>query len=119
MVLRDALSPEGVSRNAAREDGDEPHPAAAGGLDIRVPIPDVDGVLPRHGYRHEDGVEGFGVGLGVAALPRAGRSKPPRLYAGGMKTVVSVWRSFVVHSATGICWRRNQSMVSRLPLTAG
>jgi hypothetical protein len=43
MVLRDALSEEGVSRDAAREDGDEPHPAPAGRLDIRVPIPDVDG----------------------------------------------------------------------------
>ena len=46
VVLRDALLEEGVSWNAAREDGDEPHPSPAGGVDIRVPIPDVDGVLP-------------------------------------------------------------------------
>jgi hypothetical protein len=79
VVLRDALSPEGVSRDAAREDGDAPHPAAAGGVDIRVPIPDVDSVLPWDRERGKDGVEGLGVGLGVAALPRAGRREPLRM----------------------------------------
>jgi hypothetical protein len=75
VVLRDALSPEGVSRDAARADGDEPHAAAAGGVDIRVPIPDVDSVLPWDRERGKDGVEG----LGVAALPRAGRREPLRM----------------------------------------
>jgi hypothetical protein len=79
VVLWDALPQEGVSRDAAREDGHEPHPPVAGGVDIRVPISDVDGVLPRHGYRREDGVEGFGVGLGVPALPRANRREPLRM----------------------------------------
>lgn len=74
--------------NAAPEDGDEPHPCPAGGVDIRVPIPDVDGVIPPHWYRREDGVEGFGVRLGVSALPRAGRRKPPRVQTRGMQTIV-------------------------------
>jgi hypothetical protein len=54
VVLRDALPEEGVSWNAAREGGDEPHPSPTGGVDIRVPIPDVDGVIPPHWYRRED-----------------------------------------------------------------
>ena len=79
VILRDGLPPEGVSRDAAREDGDEPHPAPAGGVDIRVPIADVDCRLPRHWDSQEEGGEGFGVGLGVAALPCAGRRELRRM----------------------------------------
>ena len=79
VVLRDAFPQEGVSRDATREDRDEPHPCPAGGVDIRVPIPDIDGVLSRHRYRREDGVKGFGIRLRVSALPRAGRRKPLRM----------------------------------------
>lgn len=71
-----------MSRDAAGEDGEEPHPAPAGVVDIRVPVPDVDGVLPRDRDRSKNGVEGFWVGLGVAALPHADRRTPPRIYTG-------------------------------------
>jgi hypothetical protein len=56
VVLRNALSEEGVSRDAAGEDGHEPHPSPAGGVDIRVPIPDVDGVMPWDRERHHDAI---------------------------------------------------------------
>jgi hypothetical protein len=37
-------------------------------------------VLPWHWYRQEDGMKGFGISLGVAALPRTGRGTPPRIH---------------------------------------
>ena len=79
MVLRDALAQGGVSGDAAREDGEAPRPAPAGGVDIRVPIADVERILPRHWDRREEGVEGFRVELAVAAPPRAGCREPPRM----------------------------------------
>lgn len=80
VVLRDGLLEEGVPQNAAPEDGYAPHPAPAGGVDIRVPMADVDRVLPRHWYRQEDRIEAFGIRLGVSTLPRADRRKPAPIY---------------------------------------
>jgi hypothetical protein len=72
VVRRDSLPQEGLSRDAARQDCDEPHPTPTGCLDIRVPIPDGDGRLPWDRERGNDRVEGPGVGFGMSALPRAG-----------------------------------------------
>ena len=79
VVRWDALAQKCVPRDAAREDGDEPHPSAAGGVDIREPIPNVDGMLAWDRNRGKNGVQGPGVRLRVPVLPRAGRRKPSRI----------------------------------------
>jgi hypothetical protein len=53
----------------------------------RVPIADVDHVYPRHWGRPEEGIEGFRIGLGVAALPCVGRGTPRQVHTRGMQPV--------------------------------
>ncbi len=87
VVLGDALPQESMLRDAAGEDGDEPHPPAAGGIDIRIPIPDVEGVRTWDRKRSKNGLKRLGVRLRMSVFPCASRRKPLGIHADGTEAI--------------------------------